>query len=176
MLVQFLADALVFPLPLATKNWWDGFANAPIIAPAFEITALVSLTAYGIAAFRRYLSYRLWLESHRTDGADFDPSWVRNFLIALAGVAVVWLGFVIANWIDPSRNYFDQFWLYVIFSGLVIYLGVAGWRHAETSFPRPTDRERDPVPLLEPGRNWADQGRAWLQQIAKSLKEVRWQE
>ena len=45
------------------------------------------------------------------------------------------LGFVATEWIDPSRDYFDQFLLYVTFSALVLYLGVAGWRHAETTFP-----------------------------------------
>lgn len=162
--MQFLADALVFPLPLATKDWWDGVANAHWISPALEIATLISLAGYGAAALRRYALYRRWLDDNRTDGIDFDPSWIRNFLGALAVVTLVWLGFVAADWIDPSRNYFDQFLLYVIFSSLVLYLGIAGWRHAEATFPLaaadPSPEERG-----SRGRDWVEQGRLWLAQI-----------
>ena len=34
--LQFLANALVFPLPLATKNWWNTLAHEPVIDPLFE--------------------------------------------------------------------------------------------------------------------------------------------
>jgi AraC-like DNA-binding protein len=156
VLLQFLADAVVFPFPLETKNWWDGFAHAPVISPAIDIASLISIAAYSIAASKRYRVYRLWLENNRTDGVDFDPSWIRNFLIALAGVAVIWFGFMVANLLSPARNYFDQFLLYVIFSALVIYLGIAGWRHGETPFPA--------MPKAST-RDWADQGRAWLKEI-----------
>lgn len=169
--LQFLADALVFPLPLKTKNWWDGIAYAPIISPIFEGATLLSITVYCFLSYRRYLDYRRWLDDNRTDGVDFDPAWVRNFLIALAAVAVIWLGFAVANWLNPARDYFDQFWLYVTFSALVLYLGIAGWRHSETAFPSPIATVPQPRPetatetSIETGRDWAGQGRLWLSQI-----------
>lgn len=168
--IQFLADALVFPLPLATKNWWDGFANAPIIAPALEVASLASIVAYGFVALQRYREYRQWLDENRTDGIDFDPSWIRNFLIALAGVALIWLGFTTANWLNPARNYFDQFWLYVVFSALVIYLGVAGWRHSEAPFPKSSAPKLPPEPPVttDARRDWAEQGRRWLEEIDRA--------
>lgn len=167
--LQFLADALVFPFPLETKNWWDGFANAPIISPALEFATLFSMVAYGIAAFGRYRQYRKWLDDNRTDGVDFDPSWIRNFLVVLAGVALIWSGFVGANLINPARDYFDQFLLYVIFSTLVIYLGIAGWRHSETQFPTVISGGEQPAygetEQTERGRDWANQGNIWLSKI-----------
>lgn len=170
VLIQFLADALVFPLPLETKNWWDGVANAPIISPVLEGATLLSVATYGAVAYQRYRGYRRWLDDNRTDGVDFDPSWVRNFLIVLAAVAVVWFGFLLANWMNPARNYFDQFWLYVTFSALVIYLGVAGWRHSETAFPKPSSPEPPlmPTPSAENRRNWVERGQLWLNQIDHS--------
>jgi AraC-like DNA-binding protein len=157
----------VFPLPLATKNWWDGTANAPFIALFLELASLGSIAVYGLVAYRRYRGYRRWLDDNRTDGVDFDPNWIRNFLIALAGVGVIWLGFAMANWLNPARNFFDQFWLYVVFSALVIYLGLAGWRHSETSFPKPSASAPAATPRgsTDAGRNWVDQGRRWLDEI-----------
>jgi AraC-like DNA-binding protein len=167
VLIQFLSHALVFPLPLETKNWWDGVAHAPIISPIFEGATLLSIAVYGVLAYRRYRGYWRWLDDNRTDGIDFDPSWVRNFLIALAVVALIWLGFALANSLNPARNYFDQFWLYVTFSVLVIYLGVAGWRHSETAFPKRMLPEPETLHSTssEAGRNWGEQGRLWLSQI-----------
>lgn len=165
--IEFLADALVFPLPLATKNWWDGVAAAPILSPAFRVASFISLAVYGRMAWAVWADYRRWLGENRTDAVDFDPDWIRNFLIALGLVGLVWLGFFIANVRDPTRNYFDQFWLYVIFSGLVIYLGVEGWRHAGMRYPLPADRAEEPAPA---GRDWAALGAKFEAEIeAKRL-------
>ena len=153
--VQFAADALVFPLPLDTKNWWDTVAMAPIIAPVLRVASFISLAVYGRLAWAVWADYRRWLRENVTDAVDHDPDWIRNFLVALGLVGLVWLGFFIANLRDPSRNYFDQFWLYVIFSGLVIYLGVEGWRHAAMRYPQPADVVEDAPPA---GRDWAALG------------------
>lgn len=168
VLVQFLCDALVFPFPLATKDWWNGAFHEPVVSPTLDAATIASLAVYGIAAYRRYGDYRRWLDENRTDGADFDPSWIGNFLHALGIATLVWIGFMAANVIDPTRNYFDQFLLYVTFSVLVLYLGTAGWRHAETLFPRMTpvaapSSEAGPQPTA--GRDWAEQGRIWIDRI-----------
>jgi AraC-like DNA-binding protein len=160
--LQFASEALVFPFPLETKDWWDGVAHAPIIAPAFRVATFVSLAVYGRLAWRCWADYRRWLGENVTDAVDFDPDWIRNFLIALGLVGLVWLGYFIANARDPGRNYFDQFWLYVIFSGLVIYLGVEGWRHAAMRYPVPADTADGDPPA---GRDWAALGARFLAEI-----------
>jgi AraC-like DNA-binding protein len=167
VVVQFAADALVFPFPLAIKDWWDTVAHAPIIAPALRVVTFISLAVYGHMAWRCWADYRRWLGENVTDAVDFDPDWIRNFLLALGLVGLVWLGFFIANVRDPTRNYFDQFWLYVIFSGLVIYLGVEGWRHAGMRYPVPGDAVEEAVPA---GRDWAALGARFEAEIeAKDL-------
>lgn len=168
--VQFLAYAAVFPLPLATKDWWNSFAHAPIIDPLLDFATLVSIAAYSAAAYHRYLGYKVWLDENRTDGVNFEPSWIRDFLAVLALITLIWAGFVIARWIDPTRDYFDQFPLYVAFSVLVLYLGIGGWRHSETPFPQAIiavlPEPSGPVEALFPGRDWAAQGEVWLARIA----------
>jgi len=164
--VQFGAYALVFPFSLAIKDQWNATFHEPFIDPFFDVTALASIAAYGAAAYRRYRNYRSWLSENRTDGVDFEPTWIRNFLAALTLTGLIWAWFLIAKRIDPARDYFDQFPLYVGFSVLVLYLGIGGWRHAETRFPRaslPTPPE--PSEPAAPARDWAAQGGAWLARI-----------
>ncbi len=164
--VQFTAYAAVFPFPLATKDWWNTAIHAPIIDPLFDFAALISIAAYSAAAYHRYRAYREWLDDNRTDGVDYEPNWIRNFLAALMLIALLWAGFMIAKWIDPARDYFDQFPLYVAFSALVLYLGIGGWRHSETPFPAATSPALPaPVEPAIPARDWAAQGTAWLAQI-----------
>lgn len=161
---QFAAYALVFPLPLATKYAWNSLAHAPLIDPLLEAATLVSLAAYGLASWQRYRRYRRWLDDNRTDGADFDPGWIRNFLVALLGVAIIWAGFMLAKALDPARDYADQFALYLVFAGLVLYLGTAGWRYAATDFPLPAPPAAAPEPP-PPGKDWAAQGTLWLARV-----------
>lgn len=161
--VQFAAYALVFPFPLEMKNRWDSLVHAPVIDPLLEAATLVSLAAYGLASWRRYRAYRRWLDDNRTDGTDFDPGWIRNFLVALLGVAIIWAGFMLAKALDPARDYADQFGLYLVFSALVLYLGIAGWRYAATRFPLPAPPSSpEPAP---PGKDWTAQGALWLARV-----------
>lgn len=167
--VQFLTQALVFPLPLAAKDKWDTIAHAPFIAPLLTIASLASVAVYAVVSWRRYQAYRAFLEATRTDGAAFDPSWIRNALIAMGVMAAVWGGFFLADMIDPGRTYFDRFWLYVGLSLLAIYLGVEGWRNAQLSYPAMggalTQATAAPVAEAPTHRDWAAQAAAWAFEV-----------
>jgi AraC-like DNA-binding protein len=163
--VQFASHAALFPLPLPTKDWWNTHVHAPVIDPLFDIAAPISIAAYAAVAYRRYRAYRIWLDSNRTDGVDYEPNWIRNFIAALAVIMLIWAGFVIAKWADPARDYFDQFPLYVAFSALVLYLGIGGWRHSETAFPPALTPPQPDAAEPAAGRDWAAQGADWLARL-----------
>jgi len=167
--VQFLSQALVFPLPVETKDWWDGFANASIISPLLTFASIASVAIYGHMTWRRYQAYKVFLTETRTDGVLFDPSWIRNGLIALAAMALVWGGFFMADALDPSRTYFDRFWMYVGFSMLAIYLGIEGWRNAQLDYPAMGETTTIAPPAIteasHPQRDWAIQAASWAQVV-----------
>jgi len=166
--LQFLTQAVVFPLPIATKNWWDGAANAPVISPLLTLASIASVAIYGWMSWRRYQTYRAYLAATRTDGARFDPSWIRNALLAIAAMALVWGGFFAADSLDQSRTYFDRFWMYVGLCLLAIYLGIEGWRNAQLDYP--AIGEVSVTALQQPAdappqRDWAVQAAAWAQEV-----------
>ncbi len=133
--VQFLSQALVFPLPLAMKNAWDSFAHASVIDPFLTIASLVSIAIYGGMIWRLYQAYRAELAQTRADDAQFDPSWVRHALIGVLCLGLVWLGFFLADQLDPTRNYFDDYWMYMGVAALGVYLGIAGWANSHVRYP-----------------------------------------
>jgi AraC-like DNA-binding protein len=157
--VQFLSQALVFPLPLPLKNAWDSFAHAPLIDPVLTLASLVSIGLYGVMIWRLYQAYRHRLAQTRADDAQFDPSWVRNALFGVLGLALVWFGFFMADQLDPSRNYFDDYWMYMGVAALGVYLGVAGWRNSGVLYPlfdaslEPASDEGE-APSPSPERDW----------------------
>ncbi|MBC7492683.1 MAG: AraC family transcriptional regulator, partial [Novosphingobium sp.] len=113
-----------------------------------------------------YRAYARWLGDARADAVDFDPRWIRNFLIAMLVVTIAWTGFLIADWLDPRRNYFDHFWLYVTFSVLVIALGIEGWRHAQVHFPQQQWPEEGPAPATD--RDWNAMAQAWVEELDRA--------
>lgn len=168
---QFLAQALVFPFPLETKNAWNYAVNEPFVVPLLNVATLISLVGYGCASWRRDRDYRAWLQHNRADGETFDPRWIRNALVAVMIAGGVWLGFVIARLINPKHDYFDDFWLYVGIGLLAIYLGVEGWRHANSPFPGMAMSDADPerdvpdVPPSGPDRDWAKIAAEWAGEV-----------
>ena len=168
---QFFAQALVFPFPLETKTAWNSAVHEPFVVPLLNVATLVSLAGYGWASLRRYRAYRAWLEHNRADGETFDPRWIRNALVAVMIAGSVWLGFVIARLINPAHDYFDDFWLYAGIGLLAIYLGVEGWRHANSPFPAMAtaagDPDRDMTDVAPPGpdRDWAQIAAEWASEV-----------
>jgi AraC-like DNA-binding protein len=166
--VQFLTQALAFPFPVATKDWWYDVAHDPIISPLTTATALAFLIVYGRAAWKRYQDYRGFLRTSYADGSAFEAPWIRNFLIALGVVTVVWAGHFLANQLDPSRDYIDQLWMYLGLSALIVYLGVEGWRNAGVTYPvlvpavAAPDRDN---PGAAADRDWAAQAALWAQEV-----------
>jgi AraC-like DNA-binding protein len=165
--LQFLSQLLVFPLPLAAKNAWHDTVHAPLIVPVLLAATLVSLTIYGALAWRRYEAYRAWLRDNRADGPSVEPSWIRNTLLSTLTAAILWLGFTLANALDPGRDYFDAFWLYLAIGLLTVYLGVEGWRRSGHAFPAMAPEEISPAGAAAPAGepDWHARGAAWAAEI-----------
>jgi AraC-like DNA-binding protein len=175
-LIQFLNQALVFPLPLAMKDAWNSFVYEPVIDPFFDVASLASIAIYGWLVWRRYRTYRHFLAQNRADDARFDPVWLRNALIGVVAMAVLWTGFFVADLIDPSRDYFDKYWMYMALATLGAYLGIAGWRNGSLTYPSISQRSGDVAALDTPTltvaqhatpveRDWVALGAEWARAV-----------
>ncbi|MEZ4399964.1 MAG: AraC family transcriptional regulator [Kofleriaceae bacterium] len=127
--------AVMFVQPLPVKDWWDGHVQVPWIVPIETIAVYASLGVYWVAAVRAYRASQTWLDHHSAAREEFRLSWLRGFLIALAVVIVLQVGFDATVLVGVHLDYFDRFPLYLALTALVYYLGVEGWRHADQRFP-----------------------------------------
>jgi AraC-like DNA-binding protein len=172
--LQFVYRAVIFLQPLAFKDDWSDRIHRDWIDPPETFLGLLSFGIYLWLALRTYRGYQRWLDAHLSNREEFRIVWLRNVLIAFAIALPVWAVYETLSY-SIDFNYFQRFPLYVCFTLLVFYLGLEGWRHAGTVYPRPAaTAETTSTPRAEPaGRDWAAQGREWL---ARTAREGWWRD
>lgn len=143
-----------FALPLKEKMAWNDSVHAPLIDPVETWATLASLTVYLTLAGR--------VARTGTDAATAMPGrrWLRTALRALAAWLAVAVAFELVDSLVTPVNYFQRFYEYLAFAGVILVLGLEGWRNAEaTAFREP-----------EPERDWRSMGEQW----AKRVSEADW--
>lgn len=146
--VQFLNQALVFPWPLATKNWFDSEIQAPLISPVAQAALIVSLAGYGIASLRLVRHYRS--RAGNGSAAARRIGRLQMLLTILAVLIIARTGLTIYDQLITT-DYFDRFPYYVLLALLTAWLAIEGWRHADDPFPPPA-----------PERDWRALGEEWV--------------
>ncbi len=161
--LQFAYRATVFMQPMDVKDAWNDHIHRDWIDPTETLLELLSFAVYLWLSLRAYRAYQRWLDAHLSNREEFRIVWLRNVLVAFAMAWPVWALYETLSY-TIDFNYYQRFPLYVFFTLLVFYLGLEGWRHSGTTYPRPsTTREPVEPPRPEPaGRDWAAQGREWL--------------
>jgi AraC-like DNA-binding protein len=167
--VQFAYRAVMFVQSQATKDAWNERVHRDWIDPAETLLELVSLAVYLWLALRAYRTYQGWLDAHLSNREQFRITWLRNVLFGFVGMWPVWAAYELLSY-GIGFDYFQRFPLYVCFTVLVFHLGLEGWRHAGTAYPLPRPAPQDPPDEPQaaepPGRDWAAQGRAWMDRVA----------
>lgn len=135
--VQWLYLALAFLLPMPAKWLWYVGGHATWIDPIFEILSPVSLAAYAWATASVLAENRARLAQGRSDDDRFAAAWLRRVLAAITIGVVAQTGFWAWSVVTGGIDYFQQTGLYLAYSALGLYLGIAGWRHAALPVPLP---------------------------------------
>lgn len=150
--LQFLYQALLFPLPLAAKWWWDDAVQQPYLSPILSFTVLVSMSAYAALCWRALRRYEAWLTARRRDSRPARR--IRVAAILLAALLIARAAYDLFDLLIGSVDYFDLFAFYVLLALVGLLLGFDGWRNA-----------RAPAPPIEKAteRDWYAQGTAWLE-------------
>lgn len=126
---------VLFCLSLETKWRWNDHVHVPFILPVERAATVASLVVYLAIAISHYRRYQRWLADNSGAREEYRLAWLRGFLVATASTLAVAVGFGLVHWWVRPLTYFDEFPLYVVFTLLVYYLGLEGWRNATLAYP-----------------------------------------
>ena len=165
-LVAFVYTAWAFALPLADKNRWDHTVHVPWIDPLESVASLASLAVYLVMTFRFRRAYAAWLAEHVSDRDAHRQPWLTTVMVALALGLAASAGFEAVDRFVVPLDYFDRFPQYLVFSALLLWLGLEGWRHAGHAFPVMSP-EVAPPPEAPPARtrDWEATAADWHQRL-----------
>lgn len=170
VLLQCAYYLVLFVQPLAVKNAWSAHYDGPWIDPAETWLELIALFGYLLVARRRYRAYQHWLDATLSNREPYRLPWLGHLLSVMIVLLPAWAGFEILSALFDF-SYFQRFPLYVVLTGLVIYVGLEGWRHSDVRYPLPTDFAVIPDAVAEeaaaesPARDWAACGERWRDQM-----------
>jgi AraC-like DNA-binding protein len=164
---QGLYYTACFVQPLAWKDSWNSRVHVPWVDLAENALLVLSLAAYLLAAQCERARYMAWLDGHVSNPEDHRFTAMRNLLVALAAVLVLWAGFDIATRL-LQLNYFQRFPLYVALAVLLAVVALEGYRqagqrhpHPHPSDPAPGQARPVPAPEAPSAAPWSAQGERW---------------
>ncbi|HEY3637101.1 MAG TPA: AraC family transcriptional regulator [Rhizomicrobium sp.] len=159
---DLLYTVWAFLLPLADKLRWNDDLHRPYIDPAERLAAIVSLAVYLFLAVRFRQRYGEWLAENLSDREEHRQPWIGTILGALCLWLFITAGFDLADGVF-GLSYYERFPQYLLFAGIVIWLGLEGWRHSDRRFPPMSAPV--PAPVVTPVRDWAVTGTAWAERV-----------
>ncbi len=151
-----------FMLPLDAKMAWNDGVHVHWIDPLETAAAIVSLATYLMASLRLRRRYRDWLRRNVSDLNEHRQPWIGTVLGALTLWLVVVVSYDAVDRLFGHLTYRARFPEYLVFAGIVFWLGLEGWRHADHVFPPMIRRAEGPA---APGKDWPALGAAWAARI-----------
>lgn len=98
------------------------------LAPWYQITGLISMTAYLGGSLRLYQRYRKRIFAELSYAETVLFTWIRHFLWALLTIVILRLSFLV---LTPGWGDFGtKFWYYLCFGILAYLVALRGYRYA----------------------------------------------
>jgi len=174
---QWVYYWILFLQPLSFKRSFAAEVHSPWVVPWETAAALLSIAFYLVVSFRLMRRYRLWAPTQVSDSENYRLAWLRNALLGVTAVFLLWLGFeVIDTAVTPLGN-FQMFPLYLAAAVLLYWLGTEGYRRSDLQYPIPSGvgdeaigapTEQPPEP--PPEEEW----RRLAAQFAARMDQERW--
>jgi AraC-like DNA-binding protein len=165
-------------LPTAYKENYNDQFHIKWVVPVLALARCISYLGYAVATVLAFRAYQRWLAEHSGQREEYRLQWLSRLLWSIGFVLLLDASVVVIELFVYPLAYSQQFPLYVLFAILVWVLGLEGWRHAASPYPRMDDAApsvtNDPAavesaaPVTEVPRrvhDWAALATQWIAAI-----------
>ncbi len=154
----------------AKWDYNDAF-HVPYVMPVQTVVSVLLAVGCWIAVWRMLLRYYRFLNDTQSAAVDFDPAWLRRFLVATVVVVTVWTLVSLADRFVVTLSYVAEYPIIVGVSLVLLWLGLEGLSRIRTAFPKMSASRADAAPAAPvAGRDWRAEGAA----LRDALEENAW--
>ncbi|MES3033399.1 MAG: helix-turn-helix domain-containing protein [Gemmatimonadota bacterium] len=147
--IQLAYQLVAFALPTEVKGRWYSGAHLSIVEPIGMVLVLVSLTAYGRAAYLRYGAWQAWLDDNLSNREETRLGWLRVVLAGFALTAALGIVLVLVHLFVTPLDYFARMPVIVALALLSYLIALLGYRFGGQAIPidAPTRETRQQLEL-----------------------------
>jgi len=173
--VQLLYQLIAFALPRQKKLDWYTGPHLDVIEPAGSLLVLISLAAYGFAAWRCFNSWQSWLDANLSNREETRLGWLRAILAGFGITGAIGAVLVIAHVAFGPLDYFARMPVIGALAVLSYLIALLGYRHGGEAIPITLTEVQNAEPIEEApaesidsrsrGKDYAAEARAWRQRV-----------
>jgi AraC-like DNA-binding protein len=166
--VQLAYQVVAFALPVRVKWEWYGGAHLAVIEPVGTLLVLLSLAAYGRAAYQRYEVWQAWLDANLSNREESRLGWLRAVLAGFAVTGSIGVALAVVHWTITPLDYFARMPVIVALAALSYLVALLGYRFGGLAIPITTAVGDDAVEASGIDANHIDEATPTLPPIGGS--------
>lgn len=150
-LVQFSYYSVAF---LAFDDYRDKWAyndafHEPFIVPLeAALTIIVTLLCLWLC-WKKIAQYQTYLTENFSSITEFEPTWIKGFLLSVIVLCLVWLGFEVYTQV-AELSYVQQYPFFVVLSLIMIWFGLTAVSRTSVEYPKMKFVRADVDEAVEP--------------------------
>lgn len=144
--------------------------HEPFVVPLVMVTA-IGLSAWSLwEIWRMRRGYKLWLEANRSDGEEFEPTWIGHFVVLGVLAAAIW-AFETALYLSFGLSYVDAFWWDLAVLAAIMLLSLEALTRLTQPYPKMLAPDAVSIEQLmesanvETERDWQAEGERLRDQV-----------
>ena len=142
--------------------------HEPYVVPLVNFGAIALSSWAFVAIWSMQRRYAEWLDANRSDGDDFEPTWIRHFLLLGVAAILIWsLETVI--YLTSGLTYFDAFWWDIAALFFVMLLSLEALARINQPYPKVLEPDVASVEELMEAtaaeRDWVEEGERLRAQV-----------
>ncbi|EAQ28027.1 transcriptional regulator araC family protein [Erythrobacter sp. NAP1] len=109
--------------------------HEPFVVPLVMVTA-IALSAWSLwEILRMRRGYKAWLDANRSDGDDFEPTWIGHFIVLGVVAAAIW-ALETALYLSLGLSYVDAFWWDLAVLAAIMLLSLEALTRLTQPYPK----------------------------------------